>query len=861
MLVPISLVITVYNRERYLSKAIESVLAQTRGDFELLIWDDGSTDSSLEIAKDYAKRDRRIRVVAAEHQGRTPSLKEAIAKTQGGYIGLVDSDDELAPTALEETVAVLEANPVVGLVYTDYMDIDHQGKVIGYGKRCRVPYSKERLLVDFMTFHFRLIRRQVFEQVGGFDEACAYAEDYDLCLRLSEVTQIRHIKKPLYYYRCHLSNITNQHQLKQAQDSCKAIGRALERRGIADRCQVSMQILSKFPFKSKIKISLRNVSSLVLGALPLAGIISITPASAQPITSAGDRVNTSVTPEGDRFDITGGKLSRDGANLFHSFNKFGLDPNQTANFVSNPSIQNILGRVNGGQPSVINGLIQVMGGNSNLYLMNPSGIIFGSNARLNVPADFTATTATSIGIGNGWFNATGDNNYANLVGTPSSFAFNTAQPGAIVNAGQLGVESGKNITLVGGTVVNTGTVTAPGGSITVAAVPGESVVRISEPGHLLSLEVPPSATSDPQPGNWTLPILSLPELLTGPGAQQATGMSVNSDGQVVLTSSDVQVPSDTGTTIVSGSLNASSAPSQGGVGGNVNVLGDKVGLVSANIDASGDRGGGTVLIGGDYQGKGIVPNASRTYVSRDSVISADARSEGDGGRVIVWADRTNEFFGNISVRGGSNSGNGGFVEVSGKQNLTFDGNVDSRAEQGNSGTLLLDPVNITIVAGTYTTDDVQILDDFQIFDREILANDGEPGQSFTISESALESTTFTGGVILQATNNITINDLLDNGLTFVAAGNGYNPGSITFTADADGDGVGSFSMNPGDTIQTAGRPLTITGASITAGTLNTSSTSGNGGAITLTANGNITAGNLNSLSAGAGSKGGDITVN
>jgi filamentous hemagglutinin family protein len=417
------------------------------------------------------------------------------------------------------------------------------------------------------------MRRQVFEQVGGFDQACAYAEDYDLCLRLSEITQIRHINKPLYYYRSHQANITNQHQIRQAQDSCKAIGRALERRGIADHCQVTMQILNKFPFKSKIKITLKNVSSLVLAALPLAGVISISPAHAQSITSAGDRVNTSVAPDGNRIDITGGRLSRDGANLFHSFNKFGLDPNQTANFVSTPSIQNILGRVNGGQPSVINGLIQVTGGNSNLYLMNPSGIIFGSNARLNVPADFTATTATSIGIGNGWFNAKGDNNYRDLVGTPNSFVFNTAQPGAIVNAGELGVNEAKNLALVGGTVINTGTVTAPGGSINLVAIPGKSVLRLSQPGYLLSLEVPSSDTSSTQPGNWTVPIKSLPQLLTGPGAEQATGVSVNSNGQVVLTSSGIQVPSDTGTTIVSGSLDTSS----GQMGGRVNVLGDKVG--------------------------------------------------------------------------------------------------------------------------------------------------------------------------------------------------------------------------------------------------------------------------------------------
>jgi len=83
MTVPISLVITVYNRERYLDQAIESVLAQTWHDFELLIWDDGSTDSSVEIAHRYAERDSRVRVVAADHLGRTRALKAAIAQTTG----------------------------------------------------------------------------------------------------------------------------------------------------------------------------------------------------------------------------------------------------------------------------------------------------------------------------------------------------------------------------------------------------------------------------------------------------------------------------------------------------------------------------------------------------------------------------------------------------------------------------------------------------------------------------------------------------------------------------------------------------------------------------------------------------------
>jgi filamentous hemagglutinin family protein len=253
---------------------------------------------------------------------------------------------------------------------------------------------------------------------------------------------------------------------------------------------------------------------------------------AQPIVPATDGTGTVVTPSGDRLDITGGQTSTNGANLFHSFSQFGLNPNQTANFLSNPAIQNILTRVTGGDPSVINGLIQVTGGNSNLFIMNPAGILFGPNASLNIPASFTATTATGIGVGNQWFNAIGSNNYETLVGTPSSFTFATSQPpGAIVNAGNLAVAQGQSLSLVGGTVASTGTLAAPGGNITVTAVPGESTLRISQQGHLLSLEI--------QPSEKLINPLSLPQLLTGSG--QNTGLIVNNAGQAVLANSGLPV--------------------------------------------------------------------------------------------------------------------------------------------------------------------------------------------------------------------------------------------------------------------------------------------------------------------------------
>jgi len=101
-----------------------------------------------------------------------------------------------------------------------------------------------------------------------------------------------------------------------------------------------------------------------LTIMPLTGVVAIAPAQAQPITPAVDGTGTIVTPGGNRFDIEGGTLSKDGANLFHSFQQFGLDANQSANFLSNPEIRNILGRVVGGDASIINGLIQLTGGNS-----------------------------------------------------------------------------------------------------------------------------------------------------------------------------------------------------------------------------------------------------------------------------------------------------------------------------------------------------------------------------------------------------------------------------------------------------------------------------------------------------------------
>ncbi|WP_190509689.1 filamentous hemagglutinin N-terminal domain-containing protein [Leptolyngbya sp. FACHB-321] len=545
--------------------------------------------------------------------------------------------------------------------------------------------------------------------------------------------------------------------------------------------------------------SLLLVSTLLVAALPC---------QAQ-VTSAIDGTQTIVRQTDNTFNITGGTTA--GNNLFHSFQQFGLTQGQVASFLANPAIQNVLGRVTGGEASVINGLLQVTGSNANLYLINPAGIVFGANARLDVAGSFTATTANGIGFGDRWFNAVGANNYATLIGNPSSFAFTMTQPGAIVNAGNLAVGTGQSLTLLGGIVINTGTLTAPEGEVTIAAIPGEKLVRLTPTGSLLSLDLPTAtkAAINPQPFN----PLTLPELLTGGNLSGATGVTVE-NGIVTLTGSGTIIPTNAGVAIVSGQVST-----RGTVGGNVNVFGQKVGLVGATIDASGTNGGGTVLIGGDYKGQGTLPKAQQTYISPDSIIQADALQTGNGGRAIVWSDQRTEFYGTIRVQGGAQAGDGGFVEVSGKSNLVYQGTVDTSSPSGKSGSLLLDPANILIKNGTGDGDDNGVTTG--TFGNNLLGDNGQvqadDAVPTVIYESELEGMTSIADIVLEATNNITIEPLTDKALTIP----GDDSSSITFKADSDQDGVGNFVMDQGDSLLVNGRKLTISGANVIAGNIDT----------------------------------------
>jgi hypothetical protein len=405
----------------------------------------------------------------------------------------------------------------------------------------------------------------------------------------------------------------------------------------------------------------------------------------------------------------------------------------------------------------------------------------------------------------------------------------------VVNQGNISIGEHGLAALVAPHVRNAGIIQGKMGQVVIAGAPtftldfyGDGLIQFEATSRVTENENP----ADPLVRNdGTISVDGGNVLITANAAAGIVDETINMDGIIEARSVGMEngvivlKGGDEGLVRVAGSLDASGRDA-GETGGTVKVLGEKVALYAGTkIDASGDAGGGEVLIGGNYQGKGTEPNAKRTYVASGASIDADAVTRGDGGKVIVWADEVTGFAGDISASGGNNDGDGGFVEVSGKHDLSFEGTVDLSARHGRSGTLLLDPENINIIddGGEGAADDIELIDN------EILFGDS-PGATFTISESVLEGLVADADIILEATNDITIQKLPDNTLNFQATA-----GSVTFRAD------GTFTSQ-GTDIETQGGNVSIEAGSV-AGTSMEIRT--NGGDISfISRNGAIPAGLL-----------------
>lgn len=277
----VSIILTAFNAERYVAQAIRSVQRQTFDDWELIALDDGSTDGSDGIVMAMAESDHRIRPVSRPHQGRRAALTEAHALARGEYVGWIDADDRLCEPALERTVDHLDCHPNHGMVFTDHVLVDQHGIARQRGSHQRTGALEDELLINFTTFHFRLIRQEAFEAVGGINPRHEIAIDYDLCLRLSEAVRIGHLAEPLYEYRIHPQQMSTTRRPEQIQSSARAIRSALRRRNmdsshrlLVDEKTGRFQLVRKQPARSKIsrgrhlELALKSLSPTAVSRSP-----------------------------------------------------------------------------------------------------------------------------------------------------------------------------------------------------------------------------------------------------------------------------------------------------------------------------------------------------------------------------------------------------------------------------------------------------------------------------------------------------------------------------------------------------------------------------------------------------------------
>lgn len=240
-----SLICTVYNREKYLAEAIESALTQTHPSWELIVWDDGSTDNSKTIARSYAAKDGRVYAGGTEaNNGRAMALRNAIYASQGEWFGLLDSDDALRPDALE-TAAPYTDEPRCGLIYSNRTLINVMGEPLRIQESPSPDQIRQYDLCGKVPFHLQLYRRSEFEKTAGVDTTLNAAVDYDLALKMLELPTcgLTQISAPLYYHRLHPDRITANPDA-QTLNALIATRKAIDRRGVQLKADLMWQLKS-----------------------------------------------------------------------------------------------------------------------------------------------------------------------------------------------------------------------------------------------------------------------------------------------------------------------------------------------------------------------------------------------------------------------------------------------------------------------------------------------------------------------------------------------------------------------------------------------------------------------------------------
>ncbi|GAA6152612.1 hypothetical protein [Pseudoteredinibacter isoporae] len=386
------------------------------------------------------------------------------------------------------------------------------------------------------------------------------------------------------------------------------------------------------------------------------------------------------------------------------WDSFDLNQQEVVNFLQPGSHAWVLNHILQNGPSHIDGRINA---NGNVLLINPRGMIFGDNALINAGS----FTASSLWLDKDDF-LNGDFYFKDI----------DATHGRIVNHGVIAAATGGFINLIGESISNEGLLSANMGYVSVAA--GSEVFLSFDDNNFLGVKVNKDVVNN-DPGLQAA-IENKGRIEAGTGkvmmnAQSARDLfsqAVNHSGVIeangfgaavdIQANGAVQIEGDIRSNAgeQGGSINidaesialAGTLSANGDRGGQVHLRAEHIGLeATASIDVSGKFGGGQALIGGAYQGADpTFRNAQTLYVADGATIYANAIENGNGGEVILWSDLHTHFYGNVFARGGRSAGNGGFVETSGKQYISLGGFVNTLAPNGQAGTWLLDPTNMTI---------------------------------------------------------------------------------------------------------------------------------------------------------------------
>jgi glycosyltransferase involved in cell wall biosynthesis len=225
----------VYNAEQYLRPAVESILAQTFGDFEFLIMDDGSRDSSIALVKEYAAKDPRVKLVERQHTGLNQTLNDGLKMARGKYLARMDADDISMPTRFEKQIEYLESHPDCVLLGSRVMLIDTYGSPFSesFQKLTHEEIDAELLRGSgwALVHPSTMMRREVLMAAGGYNPRCYVCEDHDLYLRMAERGRVANLPEILLWYRRHYGSINHTQYEEQYKIKQSIVAEAYQRRG------------------------------------------------------------------------------------------------------------------------------------------------------------------------------------------------------------------------------------------------------------------------------------------------------------------------------------------------------------------------------------------------------------------------------------------------------------------------------------------------------------------------------------------------------------------------------------------------------------------------------------------------------